>query len=101
MRNARFLRHTRGGMDASRASANSGLIAPASAQRIETPRGSIAYWELRRNVYVTEVRGYLSRDMAQLIMDRADALYRPDTKVHGFHNWFAMDNYESSSRVDL
>lgn len=88
-------------MSASRNHATSSLIAPPHAQRIESARGSIGYWELRRDVYATEVRGYMTRDMAALIIARVDALYALGGKVYGFHNWFAMDNYESSCRVDL
>lgn len=77
------------------------LIAPANAQRVETARGSIAYWEPRASVYVTDVRGYMSHEMAALIIERADRLYRPGVQLQGFHNWFAMTNYESSCRVDL
>ena len=77
------------------------LVPPATAQRIESERGSIAYWELSRTVYLTEVRGFMTRDMAELIVERADPLYRGGSTVYGFHNWFDMENYESACRVEL
>lgn len=50
---------------------------------------------------MTEVRGMMTRDMAQLIIERAEPLYARGGRIHGFHNWLAMDNYESVCRVDL
>lgn len=50
---------------------------------------------------MTEVRGFMTRDMAQLIIDCAEPLYARPGRVHGFHNWLAMDNYESVCRVEL
>jgi len=77
------------------------LEPPTAAQRIESARGSIAYWELGRAVYLTEVRGFMTHDMAELIIERADPMYRSGGTVYGFHNWFGMENYESACRVDL
>ncbi|HKP63936.1 MAG TPA: hypothetical protein VJV78_44685 [Polyangiales bacterium] len=64
-------------------------------------RGSIAFWEVSPGVYATEVGGYMTRDMAQLIIERAEPLYALRGRVYGFHNWFEMENYESSCRVEL
>lgn len=77
------------------------LVPPQDAQRIETERGSIAYWELAPRVYMTEVRGFMTREMAQLIIEQAEPLYSRAGRVYGFHNWLAMDNYESVCRVEL
>jgi hypothetical protein len=77
------------------------LVAPPSALRVATPRGSLAYWELTPRVYLTEVRGFMTRDMARLIIDRAGLMFARQPRVHGFHNWLQMNNYESACRVDL
>jgi hypothetical protein len=77
------------------------LVPPRDAARIESERGSIAYWELSPQIYLTEVRGYMTRDMARLIIERAEPLYARVARLHGFHNWLDMDNYESSCRVEL
>ena len=69
--------------------------------RLNTGRGTIHYWELAPRVYMTEVRGFLTRPMSQLIMKQAEPLYAIGGTVHGFHNWFAMDNYDSVCRVEL
>lgn len=77
------------------------LLPPRDAKCIETERGSIAYWELSPRVYLTEVRGYMTRDMARLIIEGAEPMYARVSRVHGFHNWLAMENYESACRVEL
>lgn len=76
------------------------LVPPAAAKRLRTERGSIAVWQLRPNVYASEVSGYMSAEMARLIIELADPLYGKGT-LHGFHNWLAMSNYDSSCRVEL
>lgn len=77
------------------------LVPPQDAARIETERGSISYWELAPRVYMTEVRGFMTREMSQLIIERAEPLYAKPGRVYGVHNWLAMDNYESVCRVEL
>lgn len=77
------------------------LVPPQDAVRLENARGSIAYWELAPRVYVTDVRGFMTREMAQLIIERAEPLYTRAGRVYGFHNWLRMDNYESVCRVEL
>lgn len=77
------------------------LVPPPAARRVTTERGSLAYWELTSRIYLTEVRGFMTREMSQLIIDQAELLYAGGAVVHGFHNWLAMENYESACRVDL
>jgi hypothetical protein len=77
------------------------LAPPGDAVHLDTGRGAIFYWELAPRVYVTEVRGLMTQPMSQLIMKQAEPLYAIGSKVHGFHNWFAMDNYDSVCRVEL
>lgn len=77
------------------------LVAPPGAVRVTSPRGSFAYWELTPGVFLTEVRGFMTREMARLIIERAEPLFERQPRVHGFHNWLAMENYESACRVDL
>jgi len=50
---------------------------------------------------MTVVTGFMTRDMAQLLMDRADGLYARCREVYGFHNWLGMQNYETACRVEL
>jgi hypothetical protein len=69
--------------------------------RLDTERGSIAYWELAPRVYMSEVSGLMTRPMSQLLMRRAEPLYTGSDRVHGFHNWFGMTNYDSICRVEL
>ena len=69
--------------------------------RLDTGRGAIVYWVLAPRLYMTEVRGLMTQPMSQLLMKQAEPLYAIGGKVHGFHNWFAMDNYDSVCRVEL
>jgi len=66
----------------------------------DTDRGSIWVWRLSPSVYVSSVRGHMDRGMAQLIIDVAEPLYK-NGPVSGFHDWFGMIGYDTSSRVDL
>ena len=50
---------------------------------------------------MTEVHGLMTQPMSQLIMNQAEPLYGLGGMVHGFHNWFSMDNYDSVCRVEL
>lgn len=77
------------------------LVAPADALRVTSPRGELAYWQLTPRVIVTEVRGFMTHDMARAIIEHASPLFEREPRVHGFHNWLAMVNYESACRVDL
>lgn len=77
------------------------IAPPADAQRIQTERGSIAYWELTPRLYMTQVQGVMSQEMAHLIIALAEPLYARPGRIHGFHNWLGMDNYESVCRVEL
>ena len=77
------------------------LVAPADAVRVTSPRGELAYWQLTPSVLATEVRGFMTHEMARTIIERASPLFERQTRVHGFHNWLQMVNYESACRVDL
>lgn len=77
------------------------LVAPADALRITSPRGEFAYWQLSPSVIATEVRGFMTHDMARAIIESASPLFESQARVHGFHNWLHMVNYESACRVDL
>ena len=59
------------------------------------------YWEIGPRIYLTEVHGYLTTEMSRLIIERAGPLYQKPGRVHGFHNWFDMTNYDSACRVEL
>lgn len=83
------------------ASTSPALVSPRDAERVTSERGSIAFWEVGPCIYATEVSGYMTRDMAQLIIARAEPLYSRRGRIYGFHNWFEMENYESSCRVEL
>lgn len=82
-------------------SASNLLTPPRDAVRVDTGRGAILYWELAPRVYMTEVRGFMTQPMSQLIMKQAEPLYAIGGKVHGIHNWFGMENYDSVCRVEL
>lgn len=43
----------------------------------------------------------MTQEMSSLIIERAEPLYAPDSKLHGFHNWLDMTNYDSVCRVEL
>ena len=77
------------------------LTPPRDAVQLKTERGSILYWELGRGLYMTEVHGFMTHPMSQLLIRQADPLYAYGGKVLGFHNWFDMENYESVCRVEL
>lgn len=61
----------------------------------------MVYWVPRPHILITEVRGFMSRDMALRIIAFTEPLYGRVDKLHSFHNWFAMDNYDSSCRIEL
>jgi hypothetical protein len=95
-------RRTRHNCVVDRATATASVLEPPhDAQRIQIECGSIAYWELAPRLYMTEVRGLMTQKMAHLIIDHAEPLYARPGRIHGFHNWLAMDNYESMCRVEL
>lgn len=73
---------------------------PRDAVRIHSARGSFAFWQLRPNVYLTEVSGYMTPDMSRTIIECAEPLYAQG-KLYGFHNWLDMSNYDSACRVEL
>jgi hypothetical protein len=77
------------------------LVPPRDAIRIDDARGSLAYWRASPRVYATQVRGYMTPDMARLIIGHGELLYGPAGRVHGFHDWFDMSNYDSRCRVEL
>jgi hypothetical protein len=43
----------------------------------------------------------MTQEMAHLLIDQAEPLYSRPGRIHGFHNWLGMDNYESVCRVEL
>lgn len=90
-----------GGVPLAPSSVSNLLMPPRDAVRLDTGRGAICYWQLAPHVYMTEVRGLMTQPMSQLIMKQAEPLYAMGGKVHGFHNWYAMDNYDSVCRVEL
>ena len=77
------------------------LDPPAAAKRVRGERGEIAYWELGSGLYVTCVRGGMTRAMSQLIIEEADKLYAGGGTVYGFHDWLLMTHYESACRIEL
>jgi hypothetical protein len=77
------------------------LIPPRDAIRIENARGSLAFWQASAHVYATQARGYMTSDMARLIIERGELLYRTAGPVRSFHDWFDMSNYDSACRMEL
>jgi hypothetical protein len=77
------------------------LEPPSGAPSVSTPRGTLIFWQLAPHIYATEVRGFMTQEMSNLIIERADPLYVPGKKLHGFHNWLEMTNYDSACRVEL
>lgn len=86
-------------------SAEQGIVALRFAEgqdvrELRSEEGSIVFWKITSTVYATAVEGYLSRDMARLIIREAGPMYRAGA-VAGFHDWFQMTGYDSGSRIDL
>jgi hypothetical protein len=77
------------------------LEPPLGAARVTDGRGTLTFWQLSPHIYATEMRGFMTPEMSALIIERAEPLYTATGKLHGFHNWLEMSNYESSCRVDL
>ncbi len=77
------------------------LEPPLEAARVSNGRGTLTFWQLSPHVYATEVRGFMTPEMSDLIIERAEPLYTATGKLHGFHNWLDMSNYDSACRVDL
>lgn len=88
-------------MSVARSHSASGLRPPRDASRAETERGRITVWTLAPHVYATEAEGYMTREMAQRVIEHASPLYEAGGVVHGFHNWLAMAGYDSICRVEL
>jgi hypothetical protein len=77
------------------------LEPPSGAPSVSTSRGTLTFWQLAPHIYATEVRGFMTQEMSNLIIERAEPLYVPGKKLHGFHNWLEMTNYDSACRVEL
>jgi hypothetical protein len=77
------------------------LEPPRDAPSVSTSRGTLTFWQLSAQIYATEMRGFMTQEMSNLIIERAEPLYVPGKKLHGFHNWIEMTNYDSSCRVEL
>lgn len=74
---------------------------PPDAARLTTDRGSFAWWEVAPHIYATSMRGHMTRNMADLLMARADPMYAQVDKLHGIHDWLLMTGYETSCRTEL
>lgn len=77
------------------------LEPPLGAARVSNERGTLTFWQIAPHIYVTEVRGFLTEEMSNLLIERAEPLYASVRKLHGFHNWLDMSNYDSACRVEL
>jgi cation diffusion facilitator CzcD-associated flavoprotein CzcO len=77
------------------------LAPPPDAERLENARGWLAFWELGPHAYMSAAHGFMTRDMAQLLIRRVEPKYTSGAHIHGVHNWFDMEGYETASRTDL
>jgi hypothetical protein len=68
---------------------------------VSTDRGTLTFWQLGPHAYATEMRGFMTQQMSNLIIERAGPLYSSSRTLHGFHNWFEMTNYDTACRVEL
>jgi hypothetical protein len=77
------------------------LEPPSGAAQVSNGRGTLTFWQISPHAYATEVRGFMTSEMSDLIIELAEPLYQPGRKLHGFHNWLDMTNYDSVCRVAL
>jgi hypothetical protein len=64
-------------------------------------RGTIRLWRQRDGrLYSTRVTGHLSIALAHRIIEYVDPMFEAG-RVLGFHDWFQMSSYDTSSRNEL
>jgi hypothetical protein len=76
-------------------------VPPDNAKRARSDRGEFAFWLIAPDVCATYAQGYMTRNMAQLMILQLEPVYASGAMIYGFHNWLGMSNYESACRVDL